>query len=196
MRDAPYNIHIVSFLPFCQWLAETRGSIALHESLFAYPLVESVHVLTLCLFVGMSVLLDLRLLGLMWRRVAASEVIARLVPWMTAGFAVMIVTGVLLFYAIPVRSYQNVFFRLKMITLVLAGINVWVFHATAHRRVGEWDHDQVPPRAARVAGVLSLFFWALIVVSGRMIAYNWFDCDLQPQPAIVNLAAGCVVAQK
>jgi hypothetical protein len=161
-----------------------------------YPLVESVHVLTLCLFVGMSVLLDLRLLGLTLRHVAASEVIARLVPWMTVGFAVMVVTGVLLFYAIPVRSYQNVFFRLKMITLVLAGINVWVFHATVHRRVGEWDRDRTPPRGARVAGVLSLLFWAVVVVSGRMIAYNWFDCDLQPQPAIINTAAGCVVAGK
>src|SRR6476469_8531594 len=100
----------MSLLGVCQWLAETRGSIALHESLYMYPLVESVHVLTLCLFVGMSVMLDLRLLGIAWRRVPVAEVTDRLVPWMVAGFVVMIVTGVLLFYAIPVRSYQNVFF--------------------------------------------------------------------------------------
>src|SRR5438093_12497215 len=101
----------MSFLPFCQWLAETRGSIALHESLYMYPLVESVHVLTLTLFVGMSVMLDLRLLGRALRRVPVSEVTARLLPWTTAGFVVMIMSGTLLFYAIPVRSYQNVFFR-------------------------------------------------------------------------------------
>ena len=57
----------MSLLPFCQWLAATPGSIALHQSLFMYPLVESVHVLTLCLFVGMSTMLDLRLLGLTCR---------------------------------------------------------------------------------------------------------------------------------
>jgi hypothetical protein len=186
----------MSLLGFCQWLAETRPSIALHESLYMYPLVESVHVLTLCLFVGMSVLLDLRLLGLTLRRVPASDVIARLVPWMTAGFIVMLTTGLLLFYAIPVRSYQNIFFRLKMIMLVLAGVNAWVFHAHVHKRVFTWDMDAKPPSAARMAGACSLILWAVIVVSGRMIAYNWFDCDMQPQPRFVNWAAGCVVGQR
>src|SRR5207249_2066341 len=113
----------MSLLPFCEWLAGTRGSVALHESLYMYPLVESVHVLTLCVFVGMAVMLDLRLLGLTMRRVPLSEVMDRLGPWMAAGFTVMVITGTLLFYAIPVRSYQNIFFRLKMITLGLAGVN-------------------------------------------------------------------------
>ena len=183
----------MSLLPFCEWLAGTRGSIALHESLYMYPLVESVHVLTLCLFVGMAVMLDLRLLGLTLRRVPVSDVLGRLGPWMGAGFAVMILTGSLLFYAIPVRSYQNIFFRIKMIMLVLAGVNAWVFQMTVHRRVATWDLDATPPRAAKVAGALSLVLWAIIIVSGRMIAYNWFDCDKQPQPWIVNRAAGCVV---
>ena len=44
----------MSLSHFCEWLATTRGSIALHESLYMYPLVESVHVLTLCLFVGLA----------------------------------------------------------------------------------------------------------------------------------------------
>ena len=64
----------MSLLPFCQWLAETPGSIALHESLYMYPLVESAHVLTLCLFVGMAVMLDLRLLGVTLRSVPISEI--------------------------------------------------------------------------------------------------------------------------
>ena len=61
----------MSLLPLRQWLADTPWSIALHESLYMYPLLESVHVLTLCVFVGMSVLLDLRLLG--HRRCGASR---------------------------------------------------------------------------------------------------------------------------
>jgi hypothetical protein len=185
----------VSLLPFCQWLAATSGSIALHESLFMYPLVESVHVLTLCLFVGMSVLLDLRLLGVTLRRVPVSEVTDRLLPWMIVGFVIMLITGLLLFYAIPVRSYQNIFFRLKLITLVLAGLNAWYFHEGIHKRVAQWDRDVRTPARARMAGVLSLVFWGIIVVSGRMIAYNWFDCDMQPQPRIVNTLAGCVPGQ-
>jgi len=182
----------VSLLPFCEWLASTRGSIALHESLYMYPLVESVHVLTLCLFVGMSVMLDLRLLGLALRRIPVAEVTDRLVPWMVAGFIVMFITGLLLFYAIPIRSYQNVFFRLKLIALVLAGINAFVFHQGVHKKVHEWGTGRLPPRKARLAGAASLFLWAVIIVCGRMIAYNWFDCDMKPNP-LIQWAAGCVV---
>jgi Family of unknown function (DUF6644) len=192
-RDCSYNTDLVSLLPFCEWLASTKGSIALHESLLMYPLIESTHVLTLCLFLGMTVFLDLRLLGVTLRRVPVSEMTSRIVPLMVAGFVVMVGTGLLLFYAIPVRSYQSVFLRLKLLALVLAGLNVWVFYRTVHRRVSEWDRDRVPPRRARVAALVSLLCWSVVVVSGRLAAYNWFDCDMQPQPAIVNWAAGCVV---
>jgi hypothetical protein len=183
----------MSLLPFCRWLAETRWSVALHESLWVYPLVESTHVWSLALFVGFAVLLDLRLLGLSMRRVPASEVARRLLPWMIAGFFLMVATGLLLFYAIPVRTYQSVFFRLKLTMLALAGVNVFLFHSGVWRRVSEWDRDPIPPRGARLAGALSLMLWIGIIFSGRMIAYNWFDCDRQPQPAIVNWAAGCIV---
>jgi hypothetical protein len=160
-----------------------------------YPLVESAHVLTLCLFLGMAIMFDLRLLGLTLRRVPMTEIRRRLGPWMVAGFVVMVVTGSLLFYAIPVRSYQSIFFRIKVIALILAGLNAFVFHSTIDRRIAEWDLAPVPPRAARRAGATSLVLWAIIVVAGRMIAYNWFDCDKQPQPALVNTLAGCVVPE-
>jgi hypothetical protein len=183
----------MSLLDGCRWLAQTRGSIALHESATMYPLVESVHVLTLCLFVGMSVLFDLRLIGLVLPQVRASEMAARLMPWMKFGFAVMVMSGVLLFYAIPVRSFQNIFFRIKMIALLLAGLNAWMFQVGIRRRTAEWDLQPTPPRAARLAGMASLTLWAVIIVAGRMIAYSWFDCDKQPQSAFVNWATGCVV---
>jgi hypothetical protein len=186
----------MSLLSFVEWLASTRWSIALHESLYVYPLVESTHVLTLGLFVGLAVILDLRLLGLVFRRVPASEVTARLLPWTKVGFVVMAVTGVLLFYAIPVRTYQSIFFRVKIAMLLLAGLNIWLFHSRAERRVAEWDLAPVTPLAARVAAMVSLVLWAGIVVAGRMIAYNWFDCDLQPQSDFVNWAAGCLVSFK
>lgn len=165
----------MSLLSFCQWLEKTPWSIALHESLWVYPIVESIHVLTLCLFLGTAVMLDLRLLGLTMRRVPVSEVARQLLPWTATGFVVMVITGALLFYAIPVRTYLNIFFRVKVVMLILSGINVWVFHSTAYRRVAEWDLDPVTPRGAKIAAALSLLLWAGIVVAGRMIAYNWFD---------------------
>jgi hypothetical protein len=162
----------------------------LHESLYMYPVVESVHVLTLCLFVGMSVMLDLRLLGLALTRVTVQELTDRLLPWMIAGFIVMFVTGIMLFYAIPIRSYQNVFFRLKLIALVLAGLNAWVFHVGVHKTVRQWGVNPRTPGKARFAGAASLCLWALIIVCGRMIAYNWFDCDMHPGP-VMQVLTGC-----
>jgi hypothetical protein len=181
-----------SLLAFFSRMADSSWSVGLHESRYAYDLIESVHVWALCLFFGLAVMFDLRLLGWTMRRVPVSEVARRLLPWTAVGFVVMVISGTLLFSAIPLRSYQNIFFRAKMIMLMLAGVNVWIFHSGVYRRVTTWDLDGIPPRAARVAGALSLVLWVAIVLSGRMIAYNWFDCDRQPQPAIINLLTSCV----
>jgi hypothetical protein len=162
-------------LGFCQWLENTPWSVALHESIWAYPIIESVHVLTLCVFLGLVVMLDLRLLGVTMLKTPVSEVVGRLAPWTMAGFVVMAITGSLLFYAIPVKTYLNIFFRLKVLFLLLAGVNAAVFQLTVSARMSEWDIDPVPPVRARLAGGLSLLLWAGIVVAGRMIAYNWFD---------------------
>jgi hypothetical protein len=70
-------------------------------------------------------------------------------------------------------------------------LNVWFFHSRVYPKVAGWDANGAPPKAARVAGAISLVLWSCIVFSGRMIAYNWFDCDRQPQPAIVNFLASC-----
>jgi hypothetical protein len=183
----------MSPLGFCEWLASTEWSIALHESVYMYPLVESVHVLTLTVFLGSAVMLDLRLLGLTLRNVEVEEVVGHLEPLAVWGFLVMVTSGAMLFYAIPVRSFQNVFFRAKMIFLILAGLNAWIFHSGIYRSVGKWNLDRIPPKRARAAGLVSLVLWAFIVIAGRMIAYNWFDCDIQPQSAIVNWFAGCVI---
>jgi len=181
----------MSALGFCQWLAGTSWSIELHESQYMYSLVESAHVLTLTVFVGLAALLDLRLIGVTLRRVPVEQMTKRLLPWLIGGFTVMVITGGLLFYAIPVRSFQNVFFRAKIVFLILAGINVCLFHRGIYRSVEKWRLAETPPKRARMAGVLSLMLWAAIVIAGRMIAYNWFDCDIQS--AIVNWWAGCVV---
>src|SRR5262245_21481624 len=115
-------------LGFFDWLATTAGSVALHESLHAYRIVSTVHVVTLSLFVGTAAILDLRLLGATMRAVPVSEVARRLRPWTLAGFVLMIVSGSLLFYANPSPRYQNLFFRAKMAMLLVAGVNAWLFH--------------------------------------------------------------------
>jgi uncharacterized protein YacL len=182
----------MSLLWVAEWLAGTNYSIALHESQYMYTIVESVHVLTLCIFIGFAVLFDLRLLNKALTRVPVSEVARQLLPWTIGGFVIMVITGVALFYAIPVRTYLSIWFRFKVVFLLLAGLNVWIFHSGVYARVAEWDLT-FTPRAARRAAVASLVLWTLIIVFGRFIAYNWFDCDIQPQSSFVNFVAGCVV---
>jgi len=165
----------MSLLGVFEWLAQTRASVAMSESVWAFPIVESVHVLTLCLFLGMATLLDLRLLSFVMRDVPVSDVMSRLLPWTTAGFVLMVISGVLTFLNAPVRYYENIFFRIKIVALLLAGVNAWVFHSGVWLRVSEWDRDASPPCRARLAGIVSLLVWTGVVVAGRMIAYNWFD---------------------
>ncbi len=181
----------MSLMPFMQWLDTHAWSTALHESLYMYPLTESIHVWGLALFAGFAMVLDLRLLGVFLPNVPVSTVANKLLPWTIVGFVVMIVTGAMLLYAIPIRTYLSVWFRLKVILLILAGINVWIFHSGIWLKVKEWDLAKRPPGRARFAGAASLLLWTIIIFSGRMIAYNWFDCDRQPQPAFINWAAGC-----
>jgi hypothetical protein len=156
-----------------QWLANTHFSTVMRESLWAEPIVESIHVLTLTLFLGFAILLDMRLLGVCLVRKRASEVLKQFNPWLFGGFAIMVVTGVLLFCGDPVSFYNThpPFFKIKMILLVLAGINVLIFNMSIGRRVHEWDTTPQTPKAAKVAAVLSLVFWILIVAAGRAIAY-------------------------
>jgi len=149
--------------------------VALHESLWGYPIVESVHVLALCLFLGFAIMLDLRLIGVLMKTTPVSEVATRLLPWTTAGFTIMLISGALLFYAIPVKTYLNIFFRIKVVLLILSGLNAYLFHSGIYKGVVEWDLAPIPPWRARAAGIASLTFWGCIVVAGRMIAYNWFD---------------------
>ena len=178
------------FLQLAEWLELQRASTALRESLYMYPLLESVHVWALTLFVGLVAILDLRLLGVALRRVPVSDVQKRLFPWTMAGFAIMFATGLLLFYAIPIRTYHSVWFRAKVIFLALAALNAWLFHTGIYRRVAEWDLATLIPRRARAAGLVSLILWTGVIFLGRMIAYSWFDCDV-PQSALVSFLASC-----
>ncbi len=165
----------MDLLPFFQWLENTPGSVYIRESLLFYPLVETTHVLALCLFLGMIAMLDLRLVGVGLRGVPVSEVAGRFLPLALFGFVLMAISGTLLFYSGPVKAAANIFFRVKMLLIVLTGLNALLFHFTIYKRVAVWDTAPSPPARAKLAGVLSLVLWSGVVISGRMQAYNWFQ---------------------
>ena len=190
-QPSPYAPSLIH--DFAAWVDTHAWSTALHESLWVYPLVESTHVLTLMLFVGMLAMVDLRMLGVAFRDTPVSELTSRLLPWSVAGFVIMVGTGVLLFYAIPVRTAHSVWFRVKIVLLIAAAINAWWFHRRVSKDRERWDAQEKPPLGVRLAAATSLGVWTGVIVAGRMIAYNWFDCDKQPS-AFITWAAGCAAA--
>ena len=175
---------------FIVWLAGTPWSIALHESLYVYTYVETAHVIGVALFVGTIAMVDLRLLGVAFRQTPVSQMNARVLPFTVVGFLLMFVTGLLLFYAIPMRTWHSIWFRSKLVLMALAGANVWFFHQRVERDRATWDNNPAPPLGARLSAVVSLTAWIGVIVMGRMIAYNWFDCDVPQSPAVSTLA-GC-----
>src|ERR1700683_813499 len=129
------------FARFLQWLYDTQFSGVMRESLWAEPIVETIHVLTLTLFLEFAVMLDMRLLGVVLKRRRRSEVLAQFNPWLFAGFTVLVGTGVLLFCADPLSFWSTTLFKVKMIMLALAGLNVLIFNATIGGKVAQWDLD-------------------------------------------------------
>jgi hypothetical protein len=158
-------------LHFCQWLYASSIGTAIRESVYLFPIIETVHVLGITLLVGTVAILDLRLLGLTLRSEPVTQVAGQILPLTWCGFAVMFVSGFLLFWAEAAKSYGNPAFRLKLLLLLLVGLNPLIFHFTIYRRVGTWDRSPVTPLRARAAAVISMALWAGIIIAGRAIAY-------------------------
>lgn len=174
-----------------RWLDAQSWSTQIHESIYLYPWIESSHVITLMVFLGMLFVIDLRCLGLAFVDVPASKIAAALDTPMMIGFAVMVISGFLLYYAIPVRTTQSIWFRIKVVLLIAAGINAFLFRAKMRDSASSWDRDPKPPRRIRVGAGLSLAFWSGVVVTGRTIAYDWYDCHKE-LPYAMYWLAGCV----
>jgi energy-coupling factor transporter transmembrane protein EcfT len=155
-------------------LEEWPSSIAIRESIYGYTALLSLHVVGMCLFLGLVLMMDLRLMGIANMRSPFSQLQRRLFPWQMAGMLLSAVTGVVLIYGQPSRFYSNIFFWVKMLMMALAMVNAMAFHQSTYHTVVNWDSRGLPPLGAKLSGVLSVALWAGVVVAGRMIAYNWF----------------------
>lgn len=162
----------MSVLEWCQWLQDTSVGAGIRESAYAYPLIEGSHVMGLALSVGTVLWFDLRLLGIAMRRDTVTNVFDDVKPWMFLGFALMFVTGALLFASRAVDAYESTYFRIKLALLVLGALNIVIFHSTIDRHRQQWDTAAVPPTRARLAGAVSLVLWFGIIAAGRIMAYN------------------------
>jgi uncharacterized protein DUF6644 len=157
----------------CQFLYDSRIGSGIRESVWVFPIVEGTHLLGIALSVGLLCWFDLRLLGLTLRDQRVSKVWQQVMPVAFVGFALMLVSGLLLFWAEAITAYHSVHFWVKVALLILAGINALTFETTAHRNMAEWDSAPVPPLRARMTGAISLILWTAIIITGRTMAYNF-----------------------
>lgn len=154
-----------------QWLQDTAVGSHISNSFWLFPFIECFHVFGIVVLVGATGVLDLRLLGLALKRQSVSKLNEQLLPWAWSGFAMMVISGLLMFSSEAVKVYANGAFRLKMGLILLAGINALVFQTTVYKTVDKWDLWPRPPIGARLAGVFSLVLWVGVIFAGRWIAY-------------------------
>ena len=132
------------------------ASIAFRESIYVSPYTTVAHVVAMCFFAGLILIMDLRLLGWAFMETPFSHLQRRLFPLQMLGMALAAATGLVLTFGDPLRFYGNIFFWTKMCM------------------VPAWDAAPTTPYGARLAGGVSLALWSTVIVAGRLIPYNWF----------------------
>ena len=163
----------MSISQLCQWLQDTPWGTGIRESTWVFPIIEGTHAIGIAFSVGILLIMDLRLAGVLLRREPVSQVSNQLMPWSLGGFVIMFITGILLFWSQAMKAYGSIFFRIKLVLLVLAAINALAFELTLRPNIVAWDTDEKPPFRARLAGILGIVLWAGVIAAGRTMAYNF-----------------------
>jgi hypothetical protein len=157
------------------YVSEFESSIALRESQYVMPWFFVIHVISMCLFAGTILAMDLRLLGVGHMQTPFSQVQRRLFPWQIAGMVLASISGLTLVYGNPMNYFANIIFWTKMLAMGIAGLNALAFHFITEYTLVDWDAGATPPFGAKLAGGLSIALWANVVMAGRLIPYNWFQ---------------------
>jgi Family of unknown function (DUF6644) len=161
----------MSVLDLMHTIEQQPYAVAIAQSRWLFPFLETAHVLALTLVVGSVAMLDLRLLGIGSRERSVSEMMGSVLPWTWTAFVAAATFGLLLFSSKASTYYLNVPFRIKMLCMGLAALNMLVFHGLLERDVATWDRG-VPPLRVRIAGGVSLLLWIVIVAAGRWIGFT------------------------
>ena len=154
------------------WVYNTTLATSVRQTQPLFAAIESVHVVAFTAVVGSIFSVDLRLMGLASRSRPISVMLEEVLPLTWIAFVFALLSGATLFCSNAPVYFQNSAFRLKMLLILLAGINMAVFHLATCRNVGTWDLMPRPPRAVRAAGALSVILWFASIAWGRWIGYS------------------------
>ena len=154
-------------------IENTAIAQAIAESETMFPWIECIHVLAITLVVGSIAIVDLRLIGFASREQAVTRLTKDVLPCTWIAFVVAAISGSLLFMSKAVTYAHNFYFQGKLVLLVLAGLNMALFHVLVSRDVERWGAmPHTTPRAAKVAGACSLCLWIAVVAFGRWIGFT------------------------
>ena len=180
-------------IPFQVELESTLRSFtqvaALMRTNWGWPIAESIHFVGLTLLFGSIAAWDLRLVG-----VAKHVPIAafhRLIPFAILGFMINAGSGSFFLMTEPDQYVYNPAFQLKMLCVVLAGINVGLFYLTMFRRVNRLGPGVQGPVLARLNGLVSLALWITVIICGRMITF-YRPARCRPDQ-VIGFIADCIV---
>lgn len=146
--------------------------VSIAESLWAFPTLETIHVIALVTVFGTIMIMDLRLLGLASNKWAVTQMSKDTLPWTWAAFVLAAITGTLLFASKASTYMVNPFFLWKMGLMALAGLNMLYFHFATYKTVSDWDATPTLPAGAKFAATASLVLWIGVIFCGRAIGFT------------------------
>jgi hypothetical protein len=160
-------------MAFLEWLQETWVGVLVAQSLWGYPLLETIHTIGMAMMIGSLGLINLRVLG--YKPELPLLPIRQLLPLAWLGFTLNAVSGTLLFTSDAVYFFNSYTFRIKMVLIILGGINAALLGQRVFRDaaapVGASPAPQ-PTAGTKWIALLSLVFWFGAVCAGRLIAYT------------------------
>jgi|SRR5687768_6017333 hypothetical protein len=154
-------------LPFFQWCESLWLGRAVVGSLWLFPVIEAVHLLSLSLLGGAVLIVDLRLLGTGLKSWTPAELWREARPYMIGGLLGLIATGIPLFLSEAIKCYYNDSFWVKMTTLPIAIAFAFTIRASAMR-----DSVRNTPRRQAVVGAVSITLWLIVAAAGRWIGFS------------------------
>ncbi len=157
---------------FLEWLQNTPVAIFVAETLWAYPLLETLHTLGMAMLLGTLGLINLRVLG--YKRALSLVGTQDLLPIAWIGFTINAASGLLLFTSDAVNFFSSNTFRVKITLIVLAGINAAILSRRIYGSGGEAVATGEGGATIKLLAGSSLVFWVVAVICGRIYAYYPF----------------------
>jgi hypothetical protein len=154
------------------WISSTQANTVIRDVVWIIPLVQTIHILAICVVMSSVLLLNLRLVGLIGGGEPKDVFTRRYLPWVWTALVVLFLSGSILIWGEPGRDLQNPTFWTKMSLIVTAIILTFILEKPILRDAHFWDTG-AKRIVSRLLAVAAISCWIWIAVCGRWIAYTY-----------------------